>query len=84
MLADPVPAATTAAAVGVLVVVAAALAALGAPTWGATSGRHERAATGTDAPDAGPAAGDGAGGDAPDAHDDWDALSRGTDPSADR
>lgn len=63
-----------AVAVGVLVAGAAALAAAGAAAWGATSGRHERAgAAGQARPPA-----------EPDAHDDWDALSRGTDPSADR
>lgn len=61
-----------AAAVGLLVVAAAALAAGGARAWGATTGRHERTA-----PPARPSS-------EPDAHDDWDALSRGTDPSADR
>jgi uncharacterized membrane protein (TIGR02234 family) len=97
VLADPVPTATAgaadaagvtdltspvaltpwpwlAAAVGVLVVVAAVLAALGAPAWAATSGRHERADV----------AGEKPARTEPDAHDDWDALSRGTDPSADQ
>ncbi len=97
VLADPVPAATAGAAdaagvteltstaalapwpwlaavLGVLVLAAAALAAAGAREWGATSGRHER--TGT-TPDARPPS-------EPDAQDDWDALSRGTDPSVDR
>jgi hypothetical protein len=75
-------------ALGAAAVVVAALAAAGAPAWGATSGRHERAdaAPGADAPGAGPTGARG-GTDVPgqhDPHDAWDALSRGTDPSADR
>ncbi|WP_049788281.1 Trp biosynthesis-associated membrane protein [Isoptericola variabilis] len=74
-----------AAAVGVLVVVRRGARRARRPHVGSDRGAGTSvSSTGTDAPDAGPAAGDGAGGDAPDAHDDWDALSRGTDPSADR
>jgi|GEM_PF-258531 len=81
-------------ALGVAAVAVAVLAALGAPGWGGTSGRHERADAaapsdgGTSTGDAGPATdGPGEAPDAPgqhDPHDAWDALSRGTDPSADR
>ncbi|MCK0115793.1 tryptophan-associated transmembrane protein [Isoptericola sp. CG 20/1183] len=63
--------------VGVAVVAAAVLAALGSPSWSGGGTRHERAPTGRDAP-TGPVDRD------PDAQADWDALSRGTDPSADR
>ncbi|MFE6970073.1 Trp biosynthesis-associated membrane protein [Isoptericola sp. NPDC057653] len=79
---------------GVLAVAVAVLAAAGSPGWGTTSGRHERASadlsTGDEASPA-PAGGDrpAAAAQADDAgqhdpHDAWDALSRGTDPSADR
>jgi hypothetical protein len=61
-------------AVGIGVVVVGALALAGAGSWSATGGRHERAGA-TDAP--GPDA-------EPDAQADWDALSGGADPSADR
>lgn len=64
-------------AVGAAVVVAAVLAALGAPSWSGGGDRHERASTRREA-SAGP------GDRSPDAQTDWDALSRGTDPSADR
>ncbi|WP_159794668.1 Trp biosynthesis-associated membrane protein [Puerhibacterium puerhi] len=87
------------AAVGVLAVVVALLAAVASRGWSATSGRHERAGatagapagaaagsapTGADAAE--PAAADGEPGDEGDvdAHDAWDALTRGTDPTADR
>ncbi|GAA4726329.1 hypothetical protein GCM10023216_16090 [Isoptericola chiayiensis] len=62
-----------AALAGALVVVVAVLALLGAGSWAATGGRHERAGTA----EARPAA-------EPDPQADWDALSRGTDPSSDR
>lgn len=75
---------------GAAAVLVAALAAAGAPAWGATSGRHERADAATDdratgAPEGAPSSPEAS--DAPgqhDPHDAWDALSRGTDPSADR
>ncbi|MFV2142816.1 Trp biosynthesis-associated membrane protein [Isoptericola sp. G70] len=63
--------------VGGAVVVAAALAALGTSSWSGGGSRHERPPAGR-----GVAAGPVDGG--PDAQADWDALSRGTDPSADR
>ncbi|WP_425953827.1 Trp biosynthesis-associated membrane protein [Xylanimonas sp. McL0601] len=58
------------AAVGVLIVLAAVLVGLAARGWTASSGRHERAAPN---PDTGPQV---------DAHDAWDAQTRGTDPTA--
>jgi hypothetical protein len=70
--------------VGVAVVVVSVLAGLGVRSWTGGDRRHERAGgvhrdlsepAGTDA---GTTDGD------PDAQADWDALSRGTDPSADR
>jgi uncharacterized membrane protein (TIGR02234 family) len=64
---------------GALTAAVALLAAAGARSWGATSGRHERTTTPT--PPTPPAGDEPA---APDSHDDWDALSRGTDPSVDR
>ncbi|MEU2200257.1 Trp biosynthesis-associated membrane protein [Isoptericola sp. NPDC019482] len=75
---------------GVVAVLVAALAAAGAPAWGATSGRHERADGEPAAGETHPGTGATSSGDDPDApgqhdpHDAWDALSRGTDPSADR
>jgi hypothetical protein len=60
--------------VGLAIVLVAVAALLGASSWQASGGRHERAGA---AP--GPAVGA-----APDAQSDWDALSGGTDPSADR
>jgi len=81
-------------ALGALAVVVALLAAVGSPAWGATSGRHERASADPSSDDAdargGPDGADPAPGADPDdagqhdPHDAWDALSRGTDPSADR
>nr|WP_281360214.1 Trp biosynthesis-associated membrane protein [Isoptericola halotolerans] len=66
-------------AVGAAVVVVAVLAALGVRSWSGGDARHERdgspgvASDRDDPDDAGP-----------DAQADWDALTRGTDPSADR
>ncbi|WP_407317949.1 Trp biosynthesis-associated membrane protein [Isoptericola halotolerans] len=67
-------------AVGAAVVLVSALAALGVRSWTLGDRRHERAG-------AGPRSAPGPGGPAdrdPDAQADWDALSHGTDPSADR
>lgn len=78
------------AVLGALVVVVAVLVVLGAPAWGATSGRHERAGAPAEGSGATPrAAGSGgtagADGTGPhDPHDAWDALTRGTDPSDER
>ncbi|MFB7797886.1 Trp biosynthesis-associated membrane protein [Isoptericola sp. NPDC056134] len=78
------------AVLGVAAVLVAALAAAGAPAWGATSGRHERADAEPGADGTDPRTGPAPSGDDPDGpgqhdpHDAWDALSRGTDPSADR
>ncbi|MEG3613786.1 Trp biosynthesis-associated membrane protein [Isoptericola haloaureus] len=66
---------------GAAIVVVAVLATLGAGAWRATGGRHERV------PADGPVDGSGqavAGEDEADPQADWDALSRGTDPSSDR
>jgi len=65
-------------ALGVLTVLVAVLAAVAARSWTATSSRHERTTTRRPASQA-PADPPGA-----DSHQDWDALSQGTDPSADR
>ncbi|WP_166847389.1 Trp biosynthesis-associated membrane protein [Isoptericola sp. BMS4] len=80
------------AVLGVLIVVVAVLVVLGAPGWGATSGRHERAGAPADGSGAAPRAGSGEDGGTADAdgtgrhdpHDAWDALTRGTDPSDER
>jgi len=66
-------------ALGALTVAVAALAIAASRSWTATSSRHERTTVprpGTSEARDQPAV--------PDSHDDWDALSRGTDPSADR
>ncbi|PFG43091.1 tryptophan-associated transmembrane protein [Isoptericola jiangsuensis] len=60
--------------VGLAIVLVAVASFLGASSWQASGGRHERAGA---AP--GPVVAD-----EPDAQSDWDALSGGTDPSADR
>jgi len=78
------------AVLGAAAVLVAVLAAAGAPAWGAASGRHERADAAPGAGGTGPRAEETPSGEDPDVpgqhdpHDAWDALSRGTDPSADR
>ncbi|WP_277210511.1 Trp biosynthesis-associated membrane protein [Isoptericola croceus] len=64
-------------AVGISVVVVTVLAVLGLRSWSRGDGRHERA--GADQVLPGPRTDE-----TPDAQADWDALSGGTDPSADR